>query len=69
MTSMACVSGRHPADLAAEPPQDAANLAVLFALEDGPLGAEIGDAGRLDEHRLAGAAGAMDDALESCGDG
>ena len=64
-TSMAKASGlRDLADLAAEPAQDAADLAVLLALEDGPLGAEVGDAGRLDEHRLAGAAGAMDDALE-----
>ena len=39
-----------------------AHLAVLVALEDGPLGAEVGDAGRLDEHRFAGAAGAVDDA-------
>ena len=63
--SMAKASGfGHAADLAAQAPQDAADLAVLLALEDGPLGAEVGDAGRLDEHRFAGAAGAVDDALD-----
>ena len=51
-------------DLAAEAAEDAADLAVLLALEDGALGAEAGDAGRLDEDRLAGGAGAVDDALD-----
>ena len=55
---------RDPADLAAQSAQDAADFAVLFALEDGPLGTEVGDARRLDEHRFAGAAGAVDDARE-----
>ena len=38
-TSMAKISGfDDAADLAAQPPQDAPHLAVLLALEDGPLG-------------------------------
>src|SRR5439155_21593108 len=49
---------------AGETAQDAADLAVLLALEDGPLGTEVGNAGRLDEHRLARAAGAVNDALK-----
>ncbi len=54
----------HFPDLAAEPAQDAAYLALLVPLEDGPFGAEAGDAGRLDEDGFAGAAGAVDDALQ-----
>ena len=62
-TSRAKASGRATLPTsAAQPAQDAADLAVLLALEDDALGAEAGDAGRLDEHRLAGAAGAVDDA-------
>ena len=53
-----------PADVAAKPAQDAADFALLLALEDGTFGAQAGDAGRLDEDRFAGAAGAVDDALE-----
>ena len=52
------------ADFAAQPAQDAANLPFLFPLEDCPFGAQVGDAGRLDEHSLAGAAGSMDDPLD-----
>ena len=54
----------HLGDLAGEPAQDAADLAVFVALEDGPLGTEAGDAGGFDEDRLAGGTGAMDDALD-----
>src|SRR5207249_11358867 len=50
----------HAGHVPAQPPQDALHLPVLLALEHGPLGAQAGDAGRLDEQRLARAAGAVD---------
>ena len=54
----------HFPDLTAEPAQDSVHLALLVPLEDGALGAQAGDAGRLDEYRFAGATRAVDDALQ-----
>src|SRR5437870_3498434 len=52
----------HSAHLGSEPAQDAANLALLVALEDDALGAESRHFSGLDKDGLAGAARAMDDA-------
>src|SRR5580692_2247944 len=50
---------RYAANVGTEATQNAANLAVLLALQHGSLGTEYGDAGRFNEHRLTGAAGTM----------
>src|SRR5262245_9628231 len=54
----------HPAHLAAEFAEDAADLTVFLALENSALGAERGDTGGLDEDGFAGAGSAMDDAVD-----